>query len=110
SGKRGGCASPSFLHNPFYPVTIQRNSTTVTVCLSVRDRTWQVDPSMGGPAVGYYILQLTGSKPRLTKLRPRKIAARSEAFLTGGQSVGEHMLDSGRYAIVPITVKAVATA
>ena len=46
--------------NPFYPVTIQRNSTTVTVCLSVWDRAWQVDPSRRGPAIGYYVVRLVG--------------------------------------------------
>ncbi|CAN0425338.1 unnamed protein product, partial [Ectocarpus sp. 12 AP-2014] len=95
TGSGGGCASPSFLQNPFYPVTIQRNSTTMTVCLSIWDRAWQVDPAGRGPAIGYYIVRLTGSKPRLTKLRPNKIAARSMAFVAGTQSAGEHTFDSG---------------
>ncbi|CAM9401616.1 unnamed protein product [Pylaiella littoralis] len=105
TGSGGGCARLSFLQNPFYPITIQRNATTVTVCLSVWDRVWQTDPSRGGPAIGYYVVRLTGSKPRLTKLRSSKIAARSAAFLVGTQSAGEHTFDSGRYAIVPVTVK-----
>eukprot|EP00903_Cladosiphon_okamuranus_P006243 g6128.t1 len=91
--------------NPFYPVTIQRNSTTVSVCLSVWDRAWQADPPKRGPAIGYYIVRLAGSKPRLTKLRPSKIAARSPSFLCGPQAAGEHTFDAGRYAIVPVTVK-----
>ncbi|CAM9813749.1 unnamed protein product, partial [Ectocarpus fasciculatus] len=111
TGSGGGCASPSFLQNPFYPVTIQRNSTTVTVCLSIWDRAWQVDPAGRGPAIGYYIVRLTGSKPRLTKLRPGKIAARSMAFVAGTQSAGEHTFDSGRrYAIVPVTVRPLSSA
>ncbi|CAM9523749.1 unnamed protein product, partial [Hapterophycus canaliculatus] len=110
TGSGGGCASPRFLQNPFYPVTIQRNSTTVTVCLSARDRTWQADPSRAGPAIGYYVVRLTGSKPRLTKLQPSKVAARSLAFMAGAQAAGEHTFDSGRYAIVPVTVKPLASA
>eukprot|EP00752_Nemacystus_decipiens_P012299 g10905.t1 len=110
TGSGGGCASPTFLQNPFYPVTIQRNSTTVTVCLSVRDRAWQADPSRGGPAIGYYVLRLTGSKPRLTKLLPSKIAGRSVVFVSGPQSTGEHTFDAGRYAFVPVTVKPLASA
>lgn len=37
----------------------------------------------------------TGSKPRLTKLLPRKIAARSPSFIVGAQASGEHTFDSG---------------
>lgn len=32
----------------------------MTVCLSVWDRTWQVDPAGRGPAIGYYVVQLVG--------------------------------------------------
>lgn len=39
--------------------------------------------------------QQKGSKPRLTKMHPRKIAARSAAFMRASQAAGEHTLDSG---------------
>lgn len=57
---------PETLHlqNPFYPVTIERSNTTLTVCLSARDSTWQPDPVRGrrGSALGYYILRLVSRR------------------------------------------------
>ncbi|CAM9802099.1 unnamed protein product, partial [Ascophyllum nodosum] len=105
TGSGGGCSSPLFLKNPFYPLAIQRSSTTLAVALSVADRRWQLDPCRTCPAIGYYILRLTGSKSRLTKLHSKEIVARSPVFVAGCQAVGEHTLDpAGRYAVVPATV------